>query len=66
VPPGEPAAAAAALTALLRDAPLRARIGGAARRFVEARYSIESVLDRQVAIYRSLIAAQEGHARRSS
>jgi glycosyltransferase involved in cell wall biosynthesis len=45
---------AAALTGLLGDAPARAALGDAARRHIEAHYSLGAIADRYVALYRSL------------
>ncbi|WP_273670286.1 glycosyltransferase [Janthinobacterium fluminis] len=54
VQPGDVAALAGALRALLADAALRARLGHAARATVLARYSTEAALARLAALYREL------------
>ena len=56
VPPGDPAALAAAIARLLADAPVRAAMGRTARVRAE-RYSAAHVVPRVEAVYRSLLAA---------
>lgn len=56
VPDGDPAAFAAAIVRLLADAPLRERLGRAARRLAEDPVSWNTSLDRVEAIYRRLLA----------
>lgn len=51
IPPGDAAALAAALAALLNDADLAARLGSQARSDAECRYSITSVVDRYLMLY---------------
>jgi glycosyltransferase involved in cell wall biosynthesis len=58
VPPREPEALAAATLALLRDPAERARLGAAARRRVEAEFTVE----RTVAQFRSLYSELAGEA----
>ncbi|MQX36365.1 glycosyltransferase family 4 protein [Roseospira navarrensis] len=57
VPPGDPAALAAALAALAGDAERRRRYGAESRRRVETDLSAEAVGHRIVAIYRELLGA---------
>jgi glycosyltransferase involved in cell wall biosynthesis len=45
-PPGDDAAYAAAIVRLIRDAPLRCRLGGAARRFVTEDHSLSAAASR--------------------
>lgn len=52
VPREDPAALARAMTAMLADAGLRARLGAANRRIVEERYESAKCLDRFCAVYR--------------
>lgn len=56
VPPEDPAALAAALSRLIGDAPLRARLGAEGRRTVDAEYRWESCVDRMEAVLRGAIA----------
>jgi glycosyltransferase involved in cell wall biosynthesis len=56
VPPGDPAALAAAVVDLLRDPERARRLGDAARRRAEAEYSIHSVTRRVEDIYREELA----------
>lgn len=56
VPPGDPAALAAGLGALLADPERRARLGEALRRRVEERYSERAVLPRLTALYAAVAA----------
>jgi rhamnosyl/mannosyltransferase len=59
VPPGDPAALAAALNTLLADPALRARCGAAGRARWAAHFSAETMADQTIALYRRLLA---GHA----
>jgi rhamnosyl/mannosyltransferase len=54
VPPHNPDALAAAITRLLGDAQLRARMGTAARQRAAAEFSHETMIDRTLSLYRSL------------
>jgi L-malate glycosyltransferase len=58
VPPGDPAALAAAIDRLLRDPALAARLGIAARRRVEERYSRQAMVRRFEAFYLDLVGRQ--------
>ena len=60
VPHGEPARLAELLLRLLRDAELRARLGGNARRFAAEHFTLESVSRRTLDVYRQVI--EGGHA----
>jgi rhamnosyl/mannosyltransferase len=53
VPPSDPAALAAALRTILSDAPLRARMGQAARKRVAECFTMTKMLDRIGSIYRA-------------
>jgi glycosyltransferase involved in cell wall biosynthesis len=55
-PPGDPAALAAALVGLLRDAPARARAGEIARERVTTGYSLAVMANAYEAMYREVIA----------
>ncbi|HET7232102.1 MAG TPA: glycosyltransferase [Longimicrobium sp.] len=55
VPPGDPAALAAALSTLLGDPALRRRMGEAARRRVETELSAERMAERTLALYREVV-----------
>ncbi len=55
VPPGEAAGFASALDALLRDPELARRLGAAARRTVEERYSMARVADAWLAAYHHVL-----------
>jgi glycogen synthase len=59
VPPGEPEALAAAVSALCGDPERAARFGAAGRRRVEAEFSWEHIAERTLAIYRDAIAHHE-------
>ncbi|MFL5977338.1 MAG: glycosyltransferase family 4 protein, partial [Gaiellaceae bacterium] len=54
VPPGDPEALAAAVAALLEDEPRRERLGLAARRVAQERYSWDDIGRRLETIYREL------------
>lgn len=58
VPPGDPAALAAALIALLGDRERRARLGDALRRHVDARYGPAPAIASISAIYEAILAGQ--------
>lgn len=67
VPPRDPGATAAALSRLLSDADLAARLGRAARERVESGFSTDVRLDRIEALYRKLVATSgrsRGEAKR--
>ena len=59
VPPGEPEALAAAVSALCGDPERAARFGAAGRRRVEAEFSWERIAERTLAVYRDAIADHE-------
>jgi phosphatidyl-myo-inositol alpha-mannosyltransferase len=54
VPPGDPGALAAAVSALLGDEARRERLGAAARRIAEERYSWDDIARRLASIYEGL------------
>jgi glycosyltransferase involved in cell wall biosynthesis len=54
VPAGEPVPLAAAIERLLRDAPLRQRLGAAGADLVRERFSGARLAERLTALYRSL------------
>jgi glycosyltransferase involved in cell wall biosynthesis len=58
VPPGDPAALAAAVIALHRDPARAAALGAAARRAVEERFSLERMVDGTLAVYHATRAAE--------
>uniref|UniRef100_I2Q318 Glycosyltransferase n=1 Tax=Desulfovibrio sp. U5L TaxID=596152 RepID=I2Q318_9BACT len=60
VPPGDAAALAGALASLLADAPLRLRLGGAARDFVERRYDQRVMVRDYQTVYRRVLAGRAG------
>ena len=60
VPPGDPVALAAVIVALLSDAPARARMASAARDAVQARFSVDRMVDATVDAYAQL--ADRPHA----
>src|SRR4029453_17037812 len=55
VPPGDPDALAKAVAGLLDDEARRERLGGAARRVAQERYSWDDIARRLEAIYRGLV-----------
>lgn len=57
VPADEPATMAAAITRLLDDAALAARLGAAARQTVEARYGAKSMVRRLEAVYAAVASS---------
>jgi glycosyltransferase involved in cell wall biosynthesis len=59
VPPGDAAALAGALEALLADPARRARIGAAARGTVEREFTPEREVERNVAVYRGILGGAE-------
>lgn len=56
VPPGDPAALASAVNALLADAELRARWGVAGRRRCETRFALDRVAARILRVYHEVLA----------
>lgn len=58
VPPSDPQRLADALETLCRNAPLRMKLGGSARKTVESRYSMEAVCGKYASLYRSLATAR--------
>jgi glycosyltransferase involved in cell wall biosynthesis len=62
VEPGEPARLAEALRRLLRDAPLRARMGDAGRRRVLERFDVETVRRRHLDLYALELSRRGGGA----
>ena len=56
VPPGDPAALAAALERLLADAALRRRLGAAGRERAEERFDVRAARDAHVAVYLAELA----------
>lgn len=60
VPPGDPAALAAAVCRLLRDPELRAQFAQAGRRFVVERFTQETQIQRTQDLYLGAIAARRG------
>ena len=57
-PPADPGALAERIALLLDDAPLRRRIGEAARKHVMERFSVENMVERTEALYRRLIESR--------
>jgi len=57
VPPRDPRALAAAINRLLDDAALRARLGEGARRRARAEFDVNTMTDRVMALYESVVAA---------
>jgi glycosyltransferase involved in cell wall biosynthesis len=62
VPPADPEALAAALGALLDDAPLRRRLGAAGRERVRSRFSLERMAAETLALYREAAATLRASA----
>ncbi|MFQ3596675.1 MAG: glycosyltransferase, partial [Sphingomonadaceae bacterium] len=62
VPPGNVEALVDAIDRLLSDRTLRVRMGLAARADAEARFSVERIVEAQLAIYGSPEAADQGRA----
>ena len=60
VPPGDPAAIARAIAALAADPAIRRRMGAAARRRYEERFTLERFVAETVAVYRELLDATKG------
>src|SRR5215467_5613357 len=60
VPPRNPAALAGAIDALLRDSALRVRMGQAGRETVLRSFSVEKVTGQLLALYRELLARDDG------
>ena len=58
VPPGDPAALAAALSALIGDSAAREQLAGAARRAAAGPYSWQAVARKTVALYQQLVDAR--------
>ena len=54
VPPRDPSALAHALDMLVRDDPLRLAMGAAAREWVREQFSVETMKQRTLALYRTL------------
>lgn len=64
VPPGDPAALAAALRRLLTEEGLAARLGSAARATAEERFSAEAMAVHTLDFYRRVLAGRQGNGRR--
>ncbi len=60
VEPGDPAALAAALDALISDPELRLRMGKAGRRWIEERFSTEEMVRRYLELYHEVILQRGG------
>ncbi len=58
VAPADPAAMAAAIVAYADDATVRARHGAAARARIEERFSLETMVNRYLAVYDDVLAAK--------
>jgi glycosyltransferase involved in cell wall biosynthesis len=58
VPPGDPAAVAAAVLRVLRDPPRAAQMAAAARRRVEREFDVHRMAERTAAAYDRLLAAR--------
>lgn len=56
IPPGDPDALAEALTALLRDQPLRRRLGQAAAERAKARFGLDAMVASTLAVYEEVLA----------
>lgn len=61
VPPGDPAALASALLRLADDAPLRWRMGEAARAQIVTKFNVRTTIEQTLALYRTLL--QRGRTR---
>jgi glycosyltransferase involved in cell wall biosynthesis len=60
VPPGDPAALAAAVTSLLSDPHRGAALGMAGRRLVEKHFTVESMLEQLEVVYAEMLAPRRG------
>jgi len=60
VAPGDVAGFRAALEGLIADADLRLRMGAAARARYESNYTVQSMLEKTVAVYRAVCAGRPG------
>ena len=58
VPPKEPAALAAAVLRVLRDEDLRAQLVEAGRRHVEAKFTVDAMVEGNLALYRELVGRE--------
>lgn len=58
VPPGDSVALAAAITRLLDDGALRARLGAAGRDWIAREFSVSRMVEGNLAIYREVLAAR--------
>jgi glycosyltransferase involved in cell wall biosynthesis len=63
IPPRSPQKLAAALTAIIAQPALAARLGRAARKRIEAEFSLERVVDRLEALYRELCSGKHRQGR---
>jgi len=61
VPPGDPAALAAAITSLLSDPHRGAALGMAGRRLVEKEFTVEVMLERLEVLYAEMFALRRGY-----
>ena len=61
VPPGDPQALANGLRTLLRDAGMRQRMGHAARRRYEARFTTRNMINTYESLYRELVGKGASH-----
>ena len=69
VPPGDPSAWSSALLRVLEDPSFARSLGAAARRRIEAEFSLTVVVDRYLALYRRMLAGtwpDEGSRRRAT